>query len=78
MADLALAWIAAGAKKAGVRFRPGVRLVQRIDTQATVLHDSHGLVSNLWGAFERIRRNVAGLRLHPAVKGFNLKSSVEH
>ena len=74
MADLALAWIAAGAKRAGARFRPGVRLVQRIDAQATVLHDSHGLVSNLWGAFERIRRNVAGLRLHPAVKGFKQRN----
>jgi len=67
MADLALAWIAAGAKRSGVRLRRGVRLVQRIDTQAAVLHDSHGLVSNLWGAFKRVRRNVAGLRLHPAV-----------
>ena len=74
MADLALAWIAAGAKRAGVRLRSDVRLVQRIDAQATVLHDSHGLVSNLWGAFERIRRNVAGLRLHPAVKGFKQRN----
>ena len=74
MADLALAWIAAGARRAGVRFRSSVRLVQRISEQATVLHDSHGLVSNLWGAFERVRRNVAGLRLHPAVKGFRQRN----
>lgn len=69
MADLALAWVAAGAKRAGVRLRSGVRLVQRIDVQATVLHDSHGLVSNMWGAFGKVRRNLAGLRLHPAVGG---------
>ena len=74
MADLALAWIAAGARRAGVHLRSGVRLVQRIDAKATVLHDSHGLVSNLWGAFERVRRNVAGLRLHPAVKGFRQRN----
>ncbi len=74
MADLALAWIAAGARRAGVRLRSGVRLVQQIDPHAVVLHDSHGLVSNLWGAFERIRRNVAGLRLHPAVKGFKQRN----
>ena len=74
VADLALAWIAAGARRAGVRLRLGVRLVQRIDVQATVLHDSHGLVSNLWGAFGNVRRKVAGLRLHPAVKGFKLRN----
>jgi hypothetical protein len=64
MADLALAWIAAGAKRAGVRFVRGADIVQRLDKAAVVLHDSHALVSNLWGMFERVQRNLSGLRLH--------------
>ncbi len=72
MADLALAWIAAGARRAGVRVRSGVKLVQRIDANAATLHDSHGLVSNMWGAFGKVRRNLAGLRLHPAIGGKKL------
>lgn len=69
MADLALAWIAAGAKRAGVRFVRGADIVQRLDKAAVVLHDSHALVSNLWGVFERIQRNLAGLRLHRLCRG---------
>ena len=69
MADLALAWIAAGAKRAGVRFAPGADISQRLDKTAVVLHDSHALVSNLWGMFERIQRDLSGLRLHPLCRG---------
>ena len=64
MADLALAWVAAGAKKEGVRFVKGTRLVQRIDMDNVVLHDPHSLASNLWGAFDRVRRDLSGIRLH--------------
>ena len=69
VADLALAWIASGAGRAGVRFKKGVRFVQKLDVSAAVLHDSHALASNLWGAFDRVRRNLKGLRLHRAAKG---------
>ena len=64
VADLALAWIAAGAKREGLRERSGVRLSQKLDAAAVVLHDSHDEASNLWGAFDRVRRNLSGLRLH--------------
>ncbi len=69
MADLALAWVAAGARKAGVRLRRGADVVQRLDASAVVLHDSHSLASNLWGAFDRVRRDLPGLRLHRLCKG---------
>ncbi len=69
VADLALAWIAAGAKREGLRMRRGVRLAQSLDTSVVVLHDSHDEASNLWGAFDRIRRNLPRLRLHFACKG---------
>ena len=69
MADLALAWVAAGAKKAGLRLKRGVSVVQRLDASAVVLHDSHTLVSNLWGAFDRVKRNLSGLRLHRLCRG---------
>ena len=69
VADLALAWIAAGAKRAGVRFRRGADLSQRLDIPSVVLHDSHSLASNLWGAFDRVRRNLPRIRLHFACKG---------
>ena len=69
VADLALAWIAAGAKRAGVCFRRGADLSQRLDIPSVVLHDSHSLASNLWGAFDRVRRNLPRIRLHFACKG---------
>ena len=69
VADLALAWIAAEAKRAGVRFRRGADLSQRLDIQSVVLHDSHSLASNLWGAFDRVKRDLPRLRLHFACKG---------
>lgn len=67
VADVALAWVAAGAKAAGMRFKRGVKLAQRkVDVSRAVLHDSHALVSNLWGGLGSAIRNLAGLRLHPA------------
>ena len=69
VADLSLAWIAAGAKREGLRIRRGVRLLQKIDVSSAVLHDSHGEASNLWGAFDRARRSLSRLRLHFACKG---------
>ena len=47
----------------------GVDIAQRLDTSAVVLHDSHTLVSNLWGAFDRVRRDISGLRLHRLCRG---------
>ena len=69
VADLALAWIAAGAKREGLRLKRTARLSQKLDTTAVVLHDPHGESSNLWGAFDRVRRNLPRLRLHFACKG---------
>ena len=69
MADLALAWVAAGAKRAGLRLRRGSDITQRLDASAVVLHDPHSLASNLWGAFDRVRRVLPGLRLHFRCKG---------
>ena len=69
VADLALAWIAAGAKREGLRFRRTARLSQKLDATAVVLHDPHGESSNLWGAFDRVSRNLPRIRLHFACKG---------
>ena len=69
IADIALAWIAARAKREGLRLNRGIRLSQKLDASAVVLHDPHGEASNLWGAFDRVRRNLPRLRLHIACKG---------
>ena len=69
VADLALAWVAAGAKREGLRLKRAARLSQKLDASAVVLHDPHGESSNLWGAFDRIRRNLPRIRLHFACKG---------
>ncbi len=69
VADLALAWIAAGAKKAAVRFVRGADIAQRLDPSAVVLHDPHSRSSNLWGALGRVRRKLHGIRLHSRCKG---------
>ncbi len=69
VADLALAWVAAGAKKAGLRLKRGADIAQRLDSSAAVLHDPHSLASNLWGVLDRVRRNLSGIRLHRACKG---------
>ena len=69
IADLALAWIAAGAKREGLRLKRGVHLLQRLDPSAVILHDSHDEASNLWGAFDRVRRVLPLIQLHFACKG---------
>ena len=69
VADLALAWIAAGAKSAGMRLKRGANIKQRLDANAVVLHDPHSLANNLWGAFERVKREFSGLRLHRLCRG---------
>ena len=69
VADLALAWIAAGAKREGLRLKHTARLSQKLDATAVVLHDPHGESSNLWGAFDRVRRNLPRIRFHFACKG---------
>lgn len=68
MADLTLAWIAQGAKNAKIKFAKSVKLSQTLDKSQVVLHDSHSLMSNLWGAFERVKRKFGKIRLHRACK----------
>ncbi len=68
VADLSLAWVAAGAKREGLRLRRGVRLLQNIDVSGAVLHDEHDFASNLWGALDRVKRKFSGLRLHRAFR----------
>ncbi len=68
VADLALAWIAAGAKREGIRLKKGASVAQNIDVSGAVLHDAHTLASNLWGAFDRVKRKFRGLRLHRAFR----------
>ena len=69
VADLALAWVAAGAKREGLLLVRNADIRQRLDARSVVLHDSHSLASNLWGAFSRVRRNLSGLRLHRLCRG---------
>jgi len=69
VADLSLAWVAAGAKREGLRLKRTACLSQKLDASAVVLHDPHGESSNLWGAFNRVRRNLPRIRLHFACKG---------
>ena len=69
VADLALAWVAAGAKTAGLRLKRGADIRQRLDAETVVLHDAHSLANNLWGAFDRVKRNLNGLRLHRLCRG---------
>ena len=69
VADLALAWIAAGAKREGLRLKRTARLSQQLDASAVVLHDPHGESSNLWGAFDRVKRDLPRLRLRFRCKG---------
>ena len=77
IADLALAWVAAGAKREGLLLVRGADIRQRLDVRSVVLHDSHSLVSNLWGAFSRVRRNLSGIRLHRLCRGLVGTGSVE-
>ena len=69
VADLALAWVAAGAKREGLRLKREACLSQKLDASAVVLHDPHDAASNLWGAFDRVRRNISDLHLHFRCKG---------
>jgi hypothetical protein len=59
----------AGAKREGLRLKRTARLSQKLDASAVVLHDAHDEASNLWGAFDRARRNLPRIRLHFACKG---------
>ena len=52
-----------------VQIRRTARLSQKLDASAVVLHDAHDEASNLWGAFDRARRNLPRIRLHFACKG---------
>jgi len=53
----------------GLRLKRSARLSQKLDASAVVLHDAHDEASNLWGAFDRARRNLPRIRLHFACKG---------
>ena len=64
IADVALAWIAAGAKRQGLRIKRGVRMTQKLDGAPLTLHDGHRDASNLWGAFDRVKRDLKGLKMH--------------
>lgn len=69
MADLSLSWIAQGAKSAKIRLSKGTKLSQKLSQKEVILHDSHTLASNLWGAFDRVKRKFASIKLHHACKG---------
>lgn len=64
IADAALDWIAQGAVKAGLQMKAGVRLRVARDFSAAVLHSEQDEVTNLWGAFDPVRRVLKGLRRH--------------
>jgi uncharacterized protein (DUF2235 family) len=69
IADLTLSWIAAGAKRAGLRLVKGVKIQEEIDKSKVVLHDSHDEANNLWGVFDRVKRVLGKLKLHKACEG---------
>ena len=60
VADEALRWIAEPACRAGLRLKPGASLT--IPPAPVVLHNSHRLASNLWGALGSVKRDLKGLR----------------
>jgi len=64
VADVALAWIAAGAVRAGLRLKSGVRLRQRCEPDEVVLHDSSSDISNVWGVLGTVTRILKGVRPH--------------
>ena len=43
--------------------------LDKLDASAVVLDDAYDEASNLWGAFDRARRNLPRIRLHFACKG---------
>lgn len=67
IADVSLAWIAAGAKNEGLRLVSGAKIPQRKSAEP-MAHDSHKLASNLWGAIGKVKRVFDGLRLHRAFR----------
>lgn len=64
VADVALAWIAEGARKGSMRLKSGIKCLQKLNKKTAKLHDSHKMANNLWGFFDKATRRVAGLRLH--------------
>ena len=64
IADVALSWIAEGAVDCGLLLKDEALLNPKIDSSKTVLHDSHGEATNLWGALGRIKRKLGKLREH--------------
>lgn len=68
IADVSLAWMAAGAVRAGLRLVRGVHLTQRLDRTAVRLHSSHRQISNLFGAFAPVRRALDAIRAHPSCR----------
>lgn len=67
IADVTLGWIAAGARRAGLRFREGVDF-RVADAGAAVVHDSAGESTNLWGVLGKVGRKLEGMRRHPLCK----------
>jgi len=63
IADVALAWIADGARSAGLEFAEAIRAPSSAATCR--IHDSLGLVSNLFGLLGRIERRLSGIPRHP-------------
>lgn len=64
IADVALAWIVQKARHEGLRLKQRVRMVQKFDPKDVVLHDSHRLVSNVWGALGTFQRTFIDVRSH--------------
>lgn len=64
IADVSLAWIAAGARRRGLRLGKGVRLTQRVAPTTLKCHSSQNLVSNLFGMFSPVPRELKGIRHH--------------
>ena len=60
VADEALRWIVAPACRAGLRLKPGASLA--VPSAPIVLHSSHRLVSNLWGALGAVKRDLKGIK----------------
>jgi len=64
VADVSLAWIVAGARRCGLHVRRDARLTQRVAPAGIVLHSSHKLISNLFGALSPVRRELKNIRRH--------------
>ena len=64
IADVTLAWIAQRARRAGLRLKRGVRLVQKFNPAEVVLHDSRRHATNLWGALGERHRTFVEAESH--------------